>query len=49
MDDASIADEWWENLPERRKIQIHHWIISPRQITIQELPGQIALIEGTEQ
>lgn len=49
MDDASIADEWWENLPDRRKIQIHHWIVSPRQITIQELPGQIALIEGTEQ
>ncbi|MCT1635005.1 hypothetical protein M3B03_04720 [Corynebacterium pseudodiphtheriticum] len=47
MSQLSDAQRWWEDLPERRKIQLWQWIVSPGESHI-VLPGQLSLLEDNE-
>lgn len=47
MTDETAADKWWDNLPPRRRAQIHNWIVAPQEDP-GELPGQLPLINVKE-
>lgn len=44
MTDEAAANAWWDELPARRRIQIHRWIVAPGE-THEETPEQLPLLD----
>ena len=44
-DEVSIADQWWEQLEESRRVQICRWVTQKKTFSGLEMPGQLDLLE----
>lgn len=47
-DEVAAADQWWEEQPEARRVQICRWITQRNISHAPEVPGQLDLLEGDE-
>lgn len=44
-DEVAIADRWWEDQPEARRVQICKWMSQRSLLNAPEIPGQLELLE----
>lgn len=47
-DEVDAADQWWEDQPEARRVQICRWITQRSISHVPEVPGQLELLEGDD-
>lgn len=46
--EVAIADAWWEQLDDERRISICRWVSQKKNFSAEEIPGQMILISGGE-
>lgn len=51
MSDIEIrgADDWWDALPDKRRVEIWRWVEQPHKKGCEPSPGQLVLLEEIEE
>ncbi|EEI16331.1 hypothetical protein HMPREF0298_1917 [Corynebacterium lipophiloflavum DSM 44291] len=47
--DTRDADDWWDTLPDKRRVEIWRWVEQPHRKGYEPAPGQLDLMDAIKE